>query len=289
MKHCQSSDTYVTTPPAAVRQAGGFAVLKHTILAGVFFCMLGLWLVTPACAQNSTPVKAKTPDTKSNSFFKPYSHPNKSRFSWMAGVGVGAYSGDICRLSDGRLQHHYFNPGLSAGLSYQLTNYIAARWDNTYQLLRAGSRPETWGNWSFRSHVWTSTVGVQINLISRTRLERDHMRWDGYLLAGGGILFYQTRLSAEAEQLAASNSLLAKSKHPIAAVFPVGIGGSRYLSNRWSVGLECTYRFTTTDLLDGASLVNDPRPRKDDYLMVRVYVTKQIFQIFRYNDYMKRK
>ncbi len=293
MQLYQHFDDFDSIPPVRVERAGGFCFFKDTIFA-TWPSIALLWILclmgpVTADGQSSTSRKAKTPNTKTNGFLKPYGHPNQSRFSFFAGAGLGAYSGDICLLSDGRLQHYYFNPGVTAGLNYRITNFISVRWDNGYQLLRAKSRADTWGDWSFRSHMASSTVGFQLNLTSKSSIERNEKRWDGYLFGGAGILFYQTKSSVDAEKFAAFSDILAKPKHPFAAVFPVGIGVSRYWKNQWSVGLECTYRFTTTDLLDGASLTTDTSPRTDDYLTVQVVFTKQLFQLFSYGDYMKRK
>jgi hypothetical protein len=269
-------------------KVAGFALFKHAIFQTA--CLLGLLCGgVPAIGQNAADSRAKIPDIRNRAFVKPYAHPNQSNFSVSTGVGLGAYAGDICRLTDRHLQHNYLNPGLSAGLSYRLTNYAAVRWDNNYQSLRVQSQPGTWGGLAFRAGVLTSMVAVQVNASSKTNLEHEQHGWDPYFFAGGGILFYQTAVSVDPAAYERFSQLLVQPRSSKAAVFPVGAGVTWHQSGQWGVSLEAMYVFTTTDLLDGASLSIDPKPRKDDFLLLQLRVTHQFFRLFRYKAYLKRK
>jgi hypothetical protein len=250
----------------------------------------GFWTTSlSAVGQNGAQAKAKLPDMRRNAFLKPYGHPHQSNFSLTAGGGTGAYSGDICRLTDRHLQNNYLNPGVSVGALYRITDFVSMRWDNQWQRLRAEARPGTWGGWNFRTDVLASSVALQINVSSKTKLEQARRGWDAYFFAGGGILFHRTNTAVDMAAYERFSQLLVPPVHNRSAVLPLGIGVSWHKSDQTAVGLEAAYTLTTTDGLDGASLGIDPKPRKDDFLMLQFRVTHQLFQLFRYTSYLKRK
>ena len=267
---------------------GGFAFLKHTVLQAA--CLLVLLLVCrTAAGQTSTGFRTKTPDIRKNAFLMPYAHPNQSNLSVWAGVGFGGYSGDICRLIDRKLQGNHLNPGITAGLSYRLTNYASLRWANSFQSLGAKARPGTWGGWAFRSRIGESAVVGQVSLFSKTNIEAAHEGWEAYALVGGGVLICQIKTSVDAVAYGRFGYLLVPPTRKISAVFPVGGGVAWHWNGQWSLGAEALCHFTTTDLLDGVSLSADPRPRKDNFLTLQVQVAHQLSRFFRYKAYLKRK
>lgn len=252
------------------------------------FCLI-VYSFLPVHCQIGSRIKAKTPNGQSNSFLKSYGHPYQNRLSLVAGIGLAGYSGDICRIKDSGLQHHYLNFGLSAGLAYRFTNYISACWDNSYQLLKARARPETWGEWGFRSHLLGSTIILQINTTSKTAGEQYNRNLDMYFLAGLGVFYCSTKVNADAIIYDWLKPMLKNAQKPIAFTFPIGIGATWRLTDQASLGIEAVYYFTTTDLLDGASLVADSKPRPDNYLTIQIRFTRQLFQLFHYKEYMQRK
>lgn len=252
------------------------------------FCLI-VYCLLPAHSQTGSRIKAKAPNGQSNAFLKPYAHPYQNRLSLVAGIGLAGYTGDICRLKDSDLQHHYLHIGLSAGLAYRFTNYLSVRWDNSYQSLQARARPGTWGDLAFHSHLFGSAISFQINTTSKTVGEQYNRSLDAYFVAGFGVLYYRTKVNADATTYEWLKPMLATARSPIAFTFPIGIGANWRLTDQANLGLEAVYHFTTTDLLDGTSLTNDPNPHADHYLTLQIRFTQQLFQLFHYKDYLQRK
>lgn len=176
--------------------------------------------------------------------------PSKGILLLNGTLGVAHYTGD---LSDGvNFGHLGLGPAIGLGVQYRLNEHISLRTDiNGYQVKahQKHSRNYT-GNLSFRTRNPELLLGGQFNLIAFTR----EPLFNPYLIAQVGV----TYLTPKAELNDTWHSLapltteaVHYSRWPL--VFNAGIGVRHQVTDRWSIGIELSNRFTRTDYLDDVS------------------------------------
>lgn len=140
--------------------------------------------------------------------------------------------------------------------------------------------------WDYRRLKFVSSPFVEAALLGEfypfreRRFTCDGLLKNGlspYLFAGVGAVYSNPKVYQEAGAqfpvvpalLQADRDHLTKFGNRLGAVFPVGLGVKYNMANRWTIGLEAGYRFTSTDYLDGLSLAGNP-DRKDGYFLTNV-------------------
>jgi len=107
-------------------------------------------------------------------------------------------------------------------------------------------------NLSFRSNnIEVSALGIFTLTPSSPRARTD---WTTYLMGGIGATFFNPKaeLNGTFHKLQPLNTE-GENYSKVALVIPVGIGINYKMSYEWSIVLEGSYRFTTTDYLDDVS------------------------------------
>jgi OmpA-OmpF porin, OOP family len=98
-----------------------------------------------------------------------------------------------------------------------------------------------------------------------------------YLFGGIGTTYSKPTVTQEAgatfpvqaRDLQDDRDHVAKVGNRFAAVIPVGLGLKYNMANRYTIGAEAGYRFSTSDYLDGISMAGNPN-KKDGYFLANV-------------------
>jgi hypothetical protein len=249
------------------------------------FCLV-LMSVCTTIAGNRESTGPIPPDSDPTPFFKPYAHPNFRRLGLTANAGIGVYTGDLSRPWNARLQHYYLNPYLHLGTEYWLTNYLTWQVAGGYTMLRSRTNPGNWNNRSFVTHMGELYTTLMVQLVPKNHIEKYFIQFTPYALAGFGGTYFQARVSGADPVL---DELYNRPPAQAAMIFPLGLGLAYYPNEQLSFRLEATYRITTTDMLDGTSLINDPNPRNDGYFTYGVKIAFQPYKRFHYRHYLKRR
>lgn len=142
------------------------------------------------------------------------------------------------------------------------------------------------GLWDYRRLRFKSSPFVELALLGEYYPFRERrFTCDGFLKNGlspyifGGIgVAYSNpevweegspRFPVEKRLWDADKAHLEKFGNRLGVIFPVGLGVKYNMANRWTLGLEAGYRFSTSDYLDGISLAGNP-DRKDGYFLGNV-------------------
>ncbi len=186
------------------------------------------------------------------------SKPYASQNSFMGGIFVRRHLNDFFSL----------RPQILIGrLAGRDLDSPVARWD--YRRLRFNSSP----------FVEAALLGEYYPFRER-RFTCDGFLKNGlapYLFAGVGVAYSNPTITQEsgatfpvnASLLAQDREHLDKFGNRLGVIFPVGVGVKYNVSNRWTLGVEGGYRFSTSDYLDGLSLAGNP-DRKDGYFLGNV-------------------
>lgn len=217
-------------------------ILKFTCLS------LGVFLMLNANAQQSS----KTMNAGSD-----------SRFRVSIGAGTANYYGDLIKNDFGFTQPSF---AFSTGLSYAITNNIAARLDVGIQKLK-GSDSKKGGaypgrNLSFKSTVFDFSISGEYTIFNMEKSKVSPfisagvgvMLFNPYTYDASGIRQSLPELGTEGQGLAGYPGFY----NTAALEFPLGIGVKYRLNNNATVGLEFNYRITRTDYLDDVSRVGYP-------------------------------
>lgn len=184
--------------------------------------------------------------------------------------GVFIYQGDLTPQRTGSWKTPTF--GLSLFAQKPINHFLAARINFSLAKLKGDesrySSPD-WRkqrNFMFSTPVKEFTGQLVWNIRGRNYDDYGIMP---YVFAGAGISFIKskpdysrmnTAIFTEGSDVA--NGLAADAAHGTPRsilVLPVGVGAAYPISNRFSVNLETSYRFTTTDYLDGFSQAANPK------------------------------
>ena len=195
------------------------------------------------------------------------------------GVNINAfvYQGDLTPSPAGSPKT--MKPGASVWVNRFLNNWFSLRGNIALGTLHgddAAYAEPAWRrkrNLSFTSPVMEFSVLGVWSILGKNGGRNNH-GLAPYLVAGAGYAwlhinrdwsrFNTTYFSAESRTL---NGLAADTVHRLPSgipVIPVGAGLRYALSRHFSVNAEFSYRFTTTDYLDGFSQVANPQ-KKDYY------------------------
>ena len=166
----------------------------------------------------------------------------------IGGGGLSYYQGDVRKTND--LSH--IEPQVGIGLSYRLTERVSLRSELRFYRI-SGSQPTNvtnTNNLSFRSDNPDGYVAVQVDL----RRFNDWTRANYYFFGGLGL----THLSPKALYKNEWVSLTPLQTEKVAysrtsLIFLAGIGASLRVASRWSVGVELSNNFATSDYLDDVS------------------------------------
>ncbi len=214
-------------------------------------------------------------------YFSLYAHPKFSRTMWHTGVGVGIYSGDLAAPFHVGRQGGFLNPQLNAGIAYQLTHFVAFRAEGAWFRLRATPGEGLWGGTGFKGNYWEASVSLVHRIFPKYYFESIYRGFDPYVFVGIGLMRYSTKpigtLTEESGRAQGTSR-----------VIPLGVGFNYQLRGNIWLSLEAGYRLTQTDLLDNASVAEDPNPKNDGYYLYRIVLTVQPRKHFWYPHFLKR-
>jgi len=178
-------------------------------------------------------------------------------------LGLAHYMGDLNpnfsvdrpKITIGAFYQKQFNNYVGLRLS---ANYASVGYSDKYSSNAAQKRR----NLSFNSDIWELALQGQFNFF-RFEPGNPFYKWTPYITAGIGAFtfdpyaflqdkkFFLQPLGTEGQ-----NSSLFPDRKPynlFAVCFPVGAGVKFNINDKINIGLEATYRFTTTDYLDDVS------------------------------------
>lgn len=183
------------------------------------------------------------------------------------------YTGDVAPV----LNPKFVRPGGGLFFKYHLSRSFAARaqvslgriigtdsiTNDAYQKARGAA---------FRNTIREVALLGEYKFRNYTPL-RNAKNWTPYVFGGLAVF---------------SHGLRQPGDKPVEIAFPLGVGVKYEIARPWSIGLEYTTRFTTTDNLDGlgtpaagAPKLNQSDPdRKDHYTMVFLTVSYTFYRIF---------
>ncbi|RYF67519.1 MAG: hypothetical protein EOO39_21105 [Cytophagaceae bacterium] len=183
------------------------------------------------------------------------------------------YTGDVAPV----LNPKFVRPGGGLFFRYNATRSFAARaqvslgriigtdsiTNDAFQLARGAA---------FRNTIREVALLGEYKFRNYTPL-RNVKNWTPYVFGGLAVF---------------SHGLRQPGDKPVEIAFPLGIGVKYEIARPWSIGLEYTTRFTTTDNLDGlgtppagAPKLNQSDPdRKDHYTMVFLTVSYTFYRVF---------
>lgn len=171
-------------------------------------------------------------------------------------------------------------------LRRHLNDFVALRPQVLIGKLAGRDLDQPDGLWDYRRLNFKSSPFVEAALLAEIypfrerRFTCDGLLKNGlspYIFGGIGAVYSNPKVYQEPgaefpvipSLLQADRDHLEKFGNRIGAVFPIGLGVKYNLANRWTIGIEGGYRFTTTDYLDGISLAGNP-DRKDGYFLANV-------------------
>ncbi|MEZ0484194.1 DUF6089 family protein [Fibrella aquatica] len=188
-------------------------------------------------------------------------------------LGGLLYTGDIAPV----LNPKFIRPGGGLFFRYHLSQSFAARAQvslgriigtdsittDRYQIARGAA---------FRNTVREVALLGEYKFRNYTALN-SAQNWTPYVFGGLAVF---------------SHGLRQPGDKPVEIAFPLGVGVKYEIARPWSIGLEYTTRFTTTDNLDGlgvpdagAPKLNQSNPdRKDHYTMVFLTVSYTFYRVF---------
>jgi len=189
----------------------------------------------------------------SQSFYK---YEKDKRFSFISGVGINNYYGE---LNDSH-KFDFRNLNMSIGLQYPLTSSIEIRSEFMYYTIGGDDKnaPSVGGrrerNLSFRGNNFEYTVTSVFNLFQEHLSRTQQRKTNFYLLGGLGITHFNPKAEYEGEWYKLRPLKTEGVDYsPIALIIPVGMGIKYQIDMNTAFVAECTYRFSNTDYLDDVS------------------------------------
>jgi len=201
------------------------------------------------------------------------------RLSAYAGVGTSYFLGDLGGgLKDAS---HYFSlrdidwtytrPVFTGGVRYRILKDLAVKPTVTYARLKAddaesGSLGRQSRNLEFRTNLWEVGAQFEYYFIKERYLGRytfssykNINKLSAYVSLGGGGFYFNPK----SESVRGANDWKDYELRPMqnenvsygtfAGYLSVGLGMKYKLNERWSIGLDISNRYTTTDYIDDAS------------------------------------
>lgn len=214
----------------------------------------------------------------------------KTPYKWTVGINAGMmiYQGDLTPSDFGS----YKTPSATFGINVSriLTPYFAIRGSLVFGKLRGDDSAYTDPSWrrqrnlKFSSPVTELSAQLVWNPFGNNSNELG-MRITPYLFGGIGYSnlsikrdysrFDTTTFNHTSKQLVGLKQDTAKQLPGSVFVLPVGAGLSFYLSPKWSINLETSFRYTFSDYIDGFSYAANPK--QNDY-----YHTHTIGIVYRF-------
>ena len=193
------------------------------------------------------------------------------------GLNAGAYiyQGDLTPQRFGSLKTPSI--GVEIEIKKRVNYFLSARLNIAFAKLKGDESKYSTPDWrqqrnfSFTTPLKEFTALLQWNILGRNFDERGFMP---YIFSGAGFSFIKVvpnysnmNASFFGEGSDVANGLvqdIAYGTPRNTFTVPVGVGVEKYLSDRFSLNLETSYRFVFTDYLDGFSQAANPK-RADHY------------------------
>lgn len=213
-----------------------------------------------------------------------------------AGIQLGTfvYQGELTSKFYGYTRN--LKPAVNLHASKYLNDYFAVRGSAWLGKVAANEGVYTTPEWhQYRNFKFSTALTELSGLIVFNPYGNDNAkavsRVSPYFLAGAGVTFINTKRdysgfnttyfdvkSVAAQSLAADT---VKTLPTMITVLPIGAGIKYMLSSRIALNAEATYRFTSTDYLDGFKH-NDSKNNRDSYYGISLGIN-YIFGKNRYN------
>lgn len=206
-----------------------------------------------------------------------YGQVDLSKFELGVNLGTYLYQGDLTPSAKGSFKTPgfgfmvYANRAVTASFSLRTSLAVGSLKGDDGKFSDPSWRKQR--NFSFKSPVFEISELLVWNVLGKNS-EKSLKGFSPYLFGGLGVSFlnitrdlsrYNAEYFADEPHVQAGLNIdLAKRLPRAIPVFPIGIGIRYPLSPRFSVLAESSYRFTTTDYLDGFSQAANPA-RKDQY------------------------
>ena len=224
---------------------------------------------------------------------KIYSQSGTTRFEWGGNIGTFIYQGDLTPSHIGSIRtqklgfNFFADKILNSSFSLRTNLAIGKLKGDDAKYSSPGYRQQR--NFNFSSPVVEISEQLLWNLLGKND---DSKGLSPYLFAGVGYSFLHvkrdwSKFNEEyfAEATEVLNGLTADLQHKLLKgipVIPVGIGIRYALSSKISISAESSYRFISTDYLDGFSQATDPNKRDN-------YYSNSIGIIYRFGNKNKLK
>jgi opacity protein-like surface antigen len=208
---------------------------------------------------------------------KAFSQFSNSKYEVGLNVGTLIYQGDLSRSPVG--DYKSLHPALGLFVARSLDRYFSLRGNLVFGKVTADETDFSSPAWKkqrafkFGTPITELSSTLVFNLLGGNSSENFH-RLSPYLFAGAGLTFLHIKRdwsgidrnvfdskSKVAEGLAVDS---AHALPGVIPVLPVGAGVRFQISSQWSLNAEATYRFTTTDYLDGFKYAGNEK-RRDAY------------------------
>jgi len=200
-------------------------------------------------------------------------------YKWMVGVNGGAmiYQGDLAPSAFGSYRTASFTFGVSAAKI--LSPYFALRANAVFGKLRGDDAKFINPSWRQHRNLNFSTPVTEFNaqLLWNPFGNNSNevgMRITPYLFGGAGVSFLNVKrdyskidttvFSFNSKTQTGLKQDTAVTPPRSLLVLPLGAGLSYYLSPRWSLNYELTFRYSFSDYIDGFSYIANPS-QKDFY------------------------
>ncbi len=216
-------------------------------------------------------------------YFKLYTHPKFSHTTFHGGLGLGIYSGDLAKPTSASQQGGFMNPQLNIGIGRQITHYVALRAEAAWFRLRAEPVEGQWYDTGFKGSNFEGYITLVHRLFPKYYFESVYRGFDPYVFLGIGMMQYSTKPTGELNTPTAING------KGSTRIIPLGMGFNYHWRGNLWVSIEGGARFAASDLLDNASVSEDPTPKNDRYFIYRIKVNYQPEKRFFYPHFLKRK
>ena len=217
----------------------------------LYTLIIGLVISFSAIAQNDA--------AKARAGVRSPGEEGPSKLNVSVGVGTASYLGDL--IQGNKL---YSQPGFafSGGISYAITNKLAARFDVGIQKVKAADKKNAGAQYKARNLSFKSTIFDFALSGEYTILDLENFPASPYISAGVGVMAF----SPSAEDATGKKTLLRElgtegqglAGFPdyyssAAVIFPLGIGVKYPINENIMLSLDFNYRITRTDYLDDVS------------------------------------
>jgi opacity protein-like surface antigen len=203
-----------------------------------------------------------------------YSQPGITKFELGISLGTFIYQGDLTPSHIGSVRTQKLGFNLFANKI--LNNSFSLRTNLAIDKLKGDDAKYTspeyrqQRNFNFTSSVIEISEQLLWNPLGKNY---DNKGFSPYLFAGVGYSFLNikrdwSRFNAEYFTETTLNGLTADIQHKLPKgipVIPVGLGIRYAISSRMAINAETSYRFISTDYLDGFSQATDPNKRDNYY------------------------